>query len=96
MRGTYKALAEKYLLINENDHNGVPSHEDALVYPKDYILEATIILERNHEGREIPRPVYKLAHKLYHEYSETISHPDEMEQILFVFESSNPKGIIGL
>ena len=96
MRNQYKVLAKKYKLLTENDHNAVPSHKDALVYPKDYTLEVTIVLERNHEGREIPRPVYKLTHKLYHEYSETISHPDEMEQVLFVFESSNPKGIIGL
>jgi hypothetical protein len=96
MRNHYKILAEKYKLLTENDHNAVPSHEDALVYPKDYTLEVTIVLELNNEGREVPRPVYKLTHKLYHEYSETISHPDEMEQVLFVFESSNPKGIIGL
>jgi hypothetical protein len=95
MRGTYKALAEKYLLINENDHNGVPSYEDALVYPGDYKLHVTTVIDFDYEGREVDRPVYKLTHKLYHEYEETVYNPDDMEAILYAFELHNPKGIIG-
>ena len=94
MRNRYQVLAQTYQLLSENDHNGVPSYNDALDNPNDYKLQATIIVEFNQEGRGIDRPVYKLSHNLYHEYEESVSNPDDMEAILYAFELHNPDGVI--
>ena len=94
MRNRYQVLAQTYQLLSENDHNGVPSYEDALANPKDYKLYATTIIDFDYEGREVDRPVYKLTHKLYHEYEETVYNPDDMEAILYAFELHNPDGVI--
>ena len=95
MRNQYKILVEKYQLLFENDHNGVPSYADALENPKDYKLHATIIIDYNYESNEVDRPVYKLTHKLYHEYEEVVDNPDDMEAVLYAFELYNPKGLVG-
>ena len=94
MRNRYQVLAQTYQLLSENDHNGVPSYNDALDNPNDYKLQAIIIVEFNQEGRGIDRPVYKLSHKLYHEYEESVSNPDDMEAVLYAFELHNPDGVI--
>jgi len=94
MRDRYKLLAEKYQLLFENDHNGVPSYADALENPKDYKLHATVITDHNYEGKEVDRPIYKLVHKFYHEYQEIVDNPDDMEDVLYAFELHNPEGLV--
>ena len=90
----YQILTQLYQLLSENDHNGVPSYEDALANPKDYKLHATTVIDFDYEGREVDRPVYKLTHNLYHEYEETVYNPDDMEAALYAFELHNPDGVI--
>ena len=90
----YQILTQLYQLLSENDHNGVPSYEDALANPKDYKLNATTVIDFDYEGREVDRPVYKLTHNLYHEYEETVYNPDDMEAALYAFELHNPDGVI--